>query len=219
MNRGRLFVSFAAKGMSLMLLAPLLPVRVTAVQEKSTPADDWFISAADNSAITKRTSRAQLERQFGRSNVVEGEVPLGEGESEPGTILFPSDPKRRLEILWENPRTKDAPASIRCTGEESLWHTVHRISLGTSLRELERLNGKPFRLSGFGWDYSGTLISWDGGKLEKDMPGVWLRLAPRRQSVRERDQSSVEGDREFTSRHLEMQRLNPKVYFLLVEFK
>lgn len=42
----------------------------------------------------------------------------------------------------------------------------HGIRIGTSLRDLNRLNGRPFDFSGFGWDYGGSPIDFRGGALE-----------------------------------------------------
>jgi hypothetical protein len=45
----------------------------------------------------------------------------------------------------------------------------------SALRQLRKLNGKPFVLLGIGWDYSGTVVSWEGGKLKRlDSPGLIL---------------------------------------------
>ena len=45
------------------------------------------------------------------------------------------------------------------------------MTLGTRLGRLTQLNGRPFTLSGFGWDYAGTVISWNGGRLGADSAG------------------------------------------------
>ena len=55
------------------------------------------------------------------------------------------------------------------------------ISLGTSLRELERANGGPFRLVGFGSDVQGTILPWQSERLggaTVDGCRVRIRLAP-----------------------------------------
>jgi hypothetical protein len=60
--------------------------------------------------------------------------------------------------------------------EKSLWRTTYGITQGTTLLELERINRKPFRLAGFDFDYSGTVLSWESGLLE----GVLDRNSPNR---------------------------------------
>jgi hypothetical protein len=148
---------------------------------------------------------------------------LGEGEYEPGTVIYPNDPTRIIEIVWKDARRKRFPKRIQLTGERSVWRTRHGISLGTRLKELERINGKPFVLTGFSWDYEGTVVSWEGGKLERDFEKdgrvVLLRLSDQTDSgVSGEDAGSVAGDRDFPSSHQVMQKINPKVYQIIVEF-
>ncbi|HEX8141671.1 MAG TPA: hypothetical protein VF553_03690 [Pyrinomonadaceae bacterium] len=175
-------------------------------------------------AITPATSEAALKRIYGRRNVRSTRVSLGEGEYEPGTSIYPDDPARRIEIVWKDARRKRFPKRIQLTGEKSIWRTREGISLGTRLRELERINGEPFVLLGFSWDYEGTIVSWEGGRLErefgKDDRAVLLRLSSDQTygGVSDEDASSVLGDREFPSSNPVMQRINPKVYQIIVEF-
>jgi len=174
-------------------------------------------------AITPQTSESDLKRIYGRRNVQSTEVSLGEGEYESGTVIYPNDPTRIIEIVWKDARRKRFPKRIQLTGERSLWRTRHGISLGTRLKELERINGKPFVLTGFSWDYEGTVVSWEGGKLErefeKDGRVVLLRMSDQTDSgVSGEDAGSVAGDRDFPSSNQVMQKINPKVYQIIIEF-
>jgi hypothetical protein len=125
--------------------------------------------------------------------------------------------------LWKDPDKKTQPSSAHIEGASSRWKTVHNISLGTSLKELERLNGRPFHLSGFGWDYSGTVMSWDKGALAAELDGGHGRLlvrldTPSVAQVPEAEQSQVMGDRDVSSDHPVMQKLNPRAYQLIWVF-
>ena len=109
--------------------------------------DPWLILASGaKGAINIHTTREELVRLYGASNVVDQEADVGEGEIEPETALFPKDPERRIEILWKNPDRREEPASASIRGKASRWHAVRRISLGTTLTQLQRVNGRPFRL-------------------------------------------------------------------------
>jgi hypothetical protein len=136
--------------------------------------DPWLILAGGaKGVINVHTTREQLVRLYGASNVVDQDADLGEGEIERETVLFPKDPKRRIEILWKNPDKRAEPVSASIRGTASRWHAVHGISLGTTLTELQRANGRPFRfdLVGDGTDMAHDEISWHGGSLEKDFRG------------------------------------------------
>ena len=53
-------------------------------------------------------------------------------------------------------------------GKISRWHAVYGISLGSSLSELERLNGRPLIVGGFGTDKPGWVLSWRAAVLSKN---------------------------------------------------
>jgi hypothetical protein len=134
--------------------------------------DPWLILASgEKGAINAHTTRVGLVRRYGAANVVDQDVDIGEGEMQSATFLFPRDPERRIEILWNDPETKTAPESADILGKQSRWHTAHGITLGTSAAKLEQLNGCPFRftLTSDGTDMAEELISWRGGSLEKEL--------------------------------------------------
>jgi hypothetical protein len=185
-------------------------------------ATSWLIlpGGSKGGAITVQTTEADLVRIYGRPNVTATDVELGEGETEPGTELFSQDATRKIDILWKDAEAKRGPKSVRISGDKSLWRTVYGISLGTPLNRLEQLNRKPFRLAGFGWDYSGTVESWNSGALEQelhevnDARRVILRLMPSGGGS-QREYVSVLGDRTFSSGHPSMQKLNPTIYEII----
>lgn len=176
-------------------------------------------------AITARTSEADLKKIYGSRNVQSGDVGLGEGETVPGTIIYPNDQRKRLEIAWKNTKLRKNPDFVQFSGDASLWKTSQGISLGTSLKTLERVNGKSFVLLGFGWDYAGTVVSWNGGKLARLMNKngnlLTLRLSPQTSAdnALAEDGDSVDGDVEFSSKNKSMQKINPQVYFVIVNFR
>ena len=190
----------------------------------SSAPDQWVILLPPQSgAITASTTRRDLVNRFGARNVSDGDIDVGEGETAPGTTVFAGDSTRAIEILWKDPKTKRSPDTLTIKGKASRWKAAHGISLGTSLKDLERINGKPFVLSGFGWDYSGTVYSWENGVLSKDFEGhgsVILRLdtdlVP--PNLPEPDYDHVSGDASFSSSNPAMQNINPRVYEILWKF-
>jgi len=188
-----------------------------------TESDPWLIlPSGETGSINARTTRADLVRTYGAANVVDQNVDVGEGDMETVTIVFPNAPRRSIEIQW-NPLNRPGQLTIR--GNESRWKTVHGISLGTSLKQLESINGKAFHMSGYGWDYAGTVMSWDNGLLAQGLgefdPGrgeqgrVILRLdfcrtTTSNPTTHEED-LQVAGDRDFPSSHPVLQKMNPCV--------
>ena len=136
--------------------------------------DPWLILASgERGSINAHRTRHDLVCMYGAVNVVDQDVDIGEGEMQSATFLFPKDPERVIEILWKDPGTKTAPEAADIFGRKSRWPAVRGITLGTSARELKRLNGRPFRWTFLndGTDMAQELISWRGGSLEKAFPG------------------------------------------------
>jgi hypothetical protein len=173
-----------------------------------TPAGD-LVHASD--------THATLVQRFGAANARRDTIYVGEGEFVRGTVLFPADPVRRVDVLWEDTLAGTRAELVRIIGvSSSRWRVAPGVGLGTTLAEIEALNGRPFTLAGFEWDYSGTVISWEGGRLDSLWGDrVTLRLSPDRDAP-EHLSLQVLGDRPYSSSHAAMRALNPRVYEVLV---
>jgi hypothetical protein len=167
-----------------------------------------------------RISESDLKARFGSANVTTGLVPWGgaEGDFNEGTILFADRPEARLEIYWKNRAEKRDPNWINVRGTKSLWRSPGGVMLGTDLKTVERLNGRPFRLLGFGTDLSGGLYSWSGGLLERHNIGgcrMGFRFVPPNAYTSQPELQALSrqviGERVYSSGHPAMQALNPRV--------
>jgi len=101
------------------------------------------------------TSHAALVKAFGAENVTYKRIDAPQGSTGMATILFERDRKRRLLIEWrdENNRTRPIYIGIDAKSE---WIAPPGIHAGMPIEEVEKLNGRPFRLNGFGWDLGGA---------------------------------------------------------------
>ncbi len=203
-------------------LLGLMCVAVGAAMVGAGAADDWLIVPGVRvGAITRTVNEVDLARAYGFGNVRTGDVNIGEGVVEQGTLVFPDEPTKRAAVLWKDLSNKRMPERVQITGSKTLWKTAQGITLGTSLRELERVNRRAFVLTGFGWDYGGTIVSWEGGALARAFATggrIILRLRAA-SGVTPAVLRPVTGDRLFRSNHATMQRLNPRVYQMIIEFK
>lgn len=146
--------------LSLVLLATL-PALAQPAPELSIACTGLF--AADS-------SHARLAAAFGEANVIYKRIDRPQGSTGFATILFDNDPARRLIVEWRDNKTRTRPIYIGISGRAA-WSGPLRIRLGMSIGEVEQLNGKPFRLNGFGWDLGGNAaFGKDDGKLG-DLPG------------------------------------------------
>lgn len=125
----------------------------------------------DCTAFTKAIDEAALVKRFGRENVVNTKIDGAEGVSVRGTVVFPKDPTRRLEVYWydEAKRRRLATIAVRGTSEwmvRTPGKARSAIGLKTSIDDIEEANERPFLINGFGWDYGGYGAGWKGGKLD-----------------------------------------------------
>jgi hypothetical protein len=169
-----------------------------------------------------------LAAAFGAANVTTADVHLGEGFFEKGTVLFSASPEDRVEILWTDEELQRDARMVVIRGDKSRWRTVDGLTVGVSLRMIERMNRRPFRLLGFGWDYGGTVMDWSKGLLDNAADGpctIRARFAPVQNDLgqyvngTEKYVSQVGGEREFSSGHPAMQALNPVIYEIFIQYR
>jgi hypothetical protein len=166
----------------------------------------------DAGPVIQHTHEADLRRVYGDANVRDERIQIGEGESAPGAVLFPDDSLRRLEIIWGDSSARGEPSRLILRGSKSKWSLEAGVSLGSTLAQLEKLNGRPFTLAGFGWDFAGVVLDWNGGSLADESRNVKVYLAPDAAKQSTPEYSQVLGDKKYSSDLPEMRALEPKVY-------
>ena len=135
-----------------------------------------------------------------------GYYPEGMGEYQ-NTLLFPGT-KNEVEFVWlDDSVTFSGLAYIKLAGQLTDWKTKEGITLGTKLKELEKLNQKPFTFYGFGWDYSG-MTDWDNGHLYDRK--VFVNLGYPGQTIPP-EYEGLMGDHEMRSDSELAQKANPIV--------
>jgi len=122
------------------------------------------------------SSEAKLVEAFGKENVVTGEVPGPEGSTVLATTIFPNDETKRIEVGWWD---EDGLSQLAYFTVPSGDVAPQGLKTGMTVKEVEALNGAPFELQGFWWDYGGY-ANFTGGKLGAPEEGciVSVRFAP-----------------------------------------
>jgi len=141
-------------------------------------------------------------------------VYLSEGFFGPGVVLFPEDERNRVDIYWETSVDAERPAFIRILGAEgdTDWATNRGITIGSTLDTVEAINGRPFQLYGFEWDYGGYVNDWKGGQLSNNLS---LRFAP---TAGTDTPMEVVGDMTLSSDNELLRQARPVVSELSVSF-
>lgn len=180
---------------------------------------EWLIVPGRPGPLTAESSEAELRQRYGDTAVTTTRIQIGEGETVLGTVLYEGDSLRRAEIMWHDTLKLRRPSRVVLRGKQSRWQVGPGISLGTSLQELERVNGRSFTLAGFGWDYGGVITDWEGGALDTALAGIKLYLDPDPSLYESADYSKVLGDRDYSSATPPMQQLQPRVAQVFVDFE
>jgi hypothetical protein len=177
--------------------------------------------------FSSNISAVDLTARFGSDNVKTSRVPYGgaEGEYSEGTVLFADVPDARLEVAWIDRSNKRNPAWVSVRGKHSRWRTPAGLTLGTTLKQIERLNGRPFMLLGFGSDGSGTIMNWSAGRLDSQNSvncrvrarvGLdWEHLDTHASALK----NQVAGEKEFSSGDPAMQALDPAVFEMFLQYE
>jgi hypothetical protein len=204
-----------ARTVSPILIAGLLAMFASlALAQRASPARVIKCEGP----FGRNASHDDLVKAFGASNVVYQDVAGAEGETIKATVLFPSDRKARLEVIWSDEKARRGPM-VRAK-DQSAWASPDGIRIGMAIADVEKLNGKPFKLSGFDWDYGGRALNWQGGALDKPQPGgciigvsfVHAEDAP------EANLTRVTGDNEFNSDSADMRAVEPYVSEVTISY-
>jgi hypothetical protein len=139
-------------------VAPPMPAT-----EKRSRANPGPLVVACSGAFAKDSNHLKLTMTYDLKNVDFTEVDAGAGKAM-ASIIYPKDPKGRLEVWWSNQNKRKGTYLIVINGH-STWAGPGGLRLGLSLADLEKLNRKPFKLKGFDKDGVASVTDWDGGSL------------------------------------------------------
>ena len=183
---------------------------------KASRANPHLVVACSG-PFAKDSSHLKLAMAYDLKNVDFSEVDAGSCKTM-ASIIYPKDPKRRLEVWWLQPERRKDTYLIAINGQ-STWAGPDGLRLGLSLADLEKLNHKPFKLKGFDKDSVASVTDWDGGVLAV-LPGgckagVALRADAR---VPPTALSALPSDREFCSVDPAMRAANPSVTEILIGY-
>jgi len=187
-----------------------------AIARPARPAKPHLVACSG--VFARDSSHSKLAMAFQAKNVAFTEVDSGSGAKVTASVLFAKDSKQRLEVWWSKPASRSDIHLIVINGQSN-WTAPGELRLGLTLAELERLNGKPFKLSGFDKDGVATLSDWNDGELAAPAGGcklgVSLRADPKTAVTA---LSAAPADRAFTSADAALRAANPTVSEILVAY-
>jgi len=160
--------------MKKLILIGVLCVLISCKGKKHTTEVTTSPKNFEVERLAKTNSTDALQRNYPDANLKEGVGLFEEGTVERAyTILYPNT-KNEIHIIWETPERKSVYQVY--FSKDGDWKSEKAIAIGTTYVELIARNGKPIKVYGFGWDYSGA-VDWNGGKLENSKLQVFLKPA------------------------------------------
>lgn len=153
-----------------------------------------------------------IQNKFGEANLKKDTTIAGpEGTKIDVSVLFPYTADEVI-IYWRDKRIYSQldAVVIRCdsVGYLGKWHSRLGLQAGQNLENVISLNQKPFTISGFGWDYGGHILSWEGGRLDnKKVTGRFADFY--KNKISDAEYQSISGDTEFNIGLEAIKKLNP----------
>lgn len=213
---------------ALLVLSSLFAVSAAAARKSEKPARQAEPLAQDTSLnnvkdapkapslacegpFAKDTTHAKLLTEFGTKNVAFKDVEVTRGVLTKASVVFDNDPTRRIVIYWKDEKARTKPASVSVEAP-STWTGPGAVRNGLTLKDLEKMNGGSFSMTGFG-GIGGGEISKLGGAFA-DLPGdctLKIRLEPGIANPLPPRFASVTGDQLIASKNLILRRVRPQV--------
>lgn len=143
----------------------------------------------------------KIKEHYPDANVYEASGVFEEGAEElPYSVLYPDTPNE-LNITWADAaRSQIYDIRFSIGGD---WKSSTGIRIGTTYNELNKLNGKPISVYGFGWDFSGAVV-WNQGEFEESKLRVFL-------SPEKKPKTKFYGDHIIETTPREIEELNLRV--------
>lgn len=163
------------------------------------------------------SSEAMLEDTFGAANVETGIVPGPEGSEMLATTVFAADPTRRLQFGWYDEDALAYPSFVKLSPGQAAPSGAR---IGMRPADIEKLNGAPFAIGGFWWDYGGYANIEEGAFAGKLEGGCYLsiRFAPADDLPESVDVTPVSGEVQVPSGDPLLDRIGTRVQELTLAY-
>ncbi len=116
--------------------------------------------------ITSSTTKSALNKLYDKGNIREYVVFSYEGFDIKGTEVIFDNTADNITIEWNDGNL--TPKIIRIKNPNSNWKTKEGVGIGSTIKEVEKANGKPFTIYGYEIDayLAGTVKNWNSGNLQ-----------------------------------------------------
>jgi len=179
---------------------------------QTAPAADGAITCS--SPVSVEDSAASLMHRYGEEAVIDDKLSTGvEDITYQGVVLSPQSPDRRIEIGFTDDTMRRVARLTLIDAKTSHWN-VAGVTLGSTLAEVQKNNGRPFLIREFLTDAGGFVVTWKGGALGHPLSGgctISLRFG------KGSDMNAPAGDA-ISSENTKLRKWGPVVEQIVVSF-
>ena len=159
--------------------------------------------------FTPDATAATLAAAFAAKNVIPETIDGPEDEKLNVTAIYPDDPAKRIEVYFKDEEARTGLAWAVVKEEASVWSGPAGVRIGDSVGKVQDANGAVFEISGWGWDYGGTVVDWKGGRLEDTASGCRAMIRFRKDPAN--NDKSILGETPHASDEPAVRAANPEV--------
>jgi hypothetical protein len=180
---------------------------------------DYFIET-----LLGMKDEVALVANYGKDAVSFDTIWGAEGFFSMGTILK-TEEGSHIEITWMDETKRERIVSVTLVSDQDWysdsinhgqWKSNSGVMLGMPIEELQKLNGRPFTFSGFGWDYAGSVLDWQKGNLEGKGIAVQLSEGATDENLSDTEAAHVLGDVMVQSDDPTALKFHPRVWSISV---
>ena len=191
--------------------------------EEDSLAGNGIDSAAESvivESLLDLKSESDIIRKYGANAVTYDTIWGAEGFFTMGTWIK-TDDASHIEIMWTDSAKREGVISASLVSDADYfapqlpsgkWKSRTGVFIGMSIEELEKLNGRPFVFSGFGWDYGGGIIRWENGTLQDKGIAIQLNEGVQSSALPEKEYLKCVGDVELMSSDTSARKMKPRVW-------
>ena len=134
--------------------------------EEDISIDRKIIPNESVGLITSSTTKSALNKLYDKENIRETVIFSYEGIDIKGTEVIFDNTADNITIEWNDGNL--TPKIIRIKNLNSNWKTKEGVGIGSTIKEVEKANGKPFTIYGYEIDVylAGTVKNWNSGNLQ-----------------------------------------------------
>ncbi|XUM20805.1 hypothetical protein ACRAVF_25550 [Bradyrhizobium oligotrophicum S58] len=136
---------------------------------QTVPPGDGAITCS--SPVSVGDSAKSLMQRYGQEARIADDLYTGvEDITYRGVALLLQSPEWRIDVSFaDETMSRVARLTVR-DAKTSHWN-VAGVTIGSTLAQVQKINGKPFLITGIDSDASGFVVNWKGGVLGRPLQG------------------------------------------------